>query len=124
GSKELMWLIAFLAGFSDRFADGMLKSLVGKFGGDRSSELVSVEPTSASTLLPPLSPIIDGIGKFVARIKPSSLEREGQTEKPIGLVSESISNNGNQSEVVKEPETKSVTSSFESDEPPGGSDIK
>ncbi len=46
GSKELMWLVAFLAGFSDRFSDGLLKSLIGRFGGDSSGELVTVGMTA------------------------------------------------------------------------------
>jgi hypothetical protein len=40
-NKELMWLVAFLAGFSDRFSDSLLKSLIGKFGGETTSELVT-----------------------------------------------------------------------------------
>jgi hypothetical protein len=46
GNKELMWLIAFLAGFSDRFSDGLLKSLVGKFGGKTEGELVTMAISS------------------------------------------------------------------------------
>jgi hypothetical protein len=34
-------LIAFLVGFSDRFADTLLRSLVGRFGGDKNAELIS-----------------------------------------------------------------------------------
>jgi hypothetical protein len=41
GSNELIWLIAFLAGFSDKFADRLLSSSVGRFGGDQ-GDLVSV----------------------------------------------------------------------------------
>jgi hypothetical protein len=50
-SPELFWLIAFLAGFSDRFADSLLRSLVGRFGGDEKAELVNLEsPTINSPL--------------------------------------------------------------------------
>ncbi len=42
GTKDVMWLVAFLAGFSDRFADSLLQSLVGRFGGDKSGELVAM----------------------------------------------------------------------------------
>lgn len=42
-TNELMWLIAFIAGFSDRFSEGTLRSLIGKFGGNRADELVSME---------------------------------------------------------------------------------
>ena len=38
-----MWLVAFLAGFSDRFADSLLQSLVGRFGGEKNGELVAMQ---------------------------------------------------------------------------------
>src|SRR5260370_3473123 len=41
-----MWLVAFLAGFSDRFSDGLLKSLVGRFGGDKTADLVAIQMSS------------------------------------------------------------------------------
>jgi hypothetical protein len=44
-----MWLVAFLAGFSDRFADGLLKSLVGRFGGEKNTDLVAMQMTSKQT---------------------------------------------------------------------------
>jgi hypothetical protein len=50
-SPELFWLVAFLAGFSDRFADGLLHSLVGRFGGDGKSDLVSLESPEVSSPL-------------------------------------------------------------------------
>ncbi len=43
GSSEVMWLVAFIAGFSDRFADNILKTLVGRFGGDPNDELVTMQ---------------------------------------------------------------------------------
>jgi len=46
GTNEIMWLVAFLAGFSDRFADGLLKSLVGRFGGEKNSDLIAMQVTS------------------------------------------------------------------------------
>jgi hypothetical protein len=99
GSKELIWLIAFLAGFSDRFADAMLKSLVGRFGGDKNSELVSIEADSTSTLLPSLSTIIDGMEKFITKINPSPAKRETQDEALIPNSSGPISNDGKVSPV-------------------------
>jgi len=42
GSNDVMWLVAFLAGFSDRFADSLLQSLVGRFGGEKNGELVAM----------------------------------------------------------------------------------
>jgi hypothetical protein len=46
GTNEVMWLVAFLAGFSDRFSDGLLKSLVGRFGGDKTADLVAIQMSS------------------------------------------------------------------------------
>jgi hypothetical protein len=33
-ANEMIWLISFLVGFSDKFSDSILKNLIGKFGGD------------------------------------------------------------------------------------------
>lgn len=38
--------ISFLVGFSDRFGDGLLRSLVGRLGGDKDDELVTVQARS------------------------------------------------------------------------------
>jgi hypothetical protein len=46
GTIQLMWLVAFLAGFSDRFSDSLLRSLIGRFGGDKDGEIVSMEVTT------------------------------------------------------------------------------
>jgi hypothetical protein len=43
GTNEIMWLVAFLAGFSDRFADGLLKSMVGRFGGEKTGDLIAMQ---------------------------------------------------------------------------------
>jgi hypothetical protein len=34
-------VVAFLVAFSDRFADGLLRTLVGRFGGEKEGELIS-----------------------------------------------------------------------------------
>lgn len=49
GSLEIMWLIAFLAGFSDRFSDYLLRNIVGKFGGNSTGDLLTLEMTSNIT---------------------------------------------------------------------------
>jgi hypothetical protein len=69
-SNEVTWLIAFLAGFSDRFADGLLKSLAGRFGGDKTSDLVSMRLQTGPTS----SGILDGLSEFLSRARPSSKE--------------------------------------------------
>jgi hypothetical protein len=48
-SQELLWLAAFLAGFSDRFADSVLRSLTGRLGGDRNAELQTADQGVAPT---------------------------------------------------------------------------
>jgi hypothetical protein len=40
GTLEIMWLLAFLTGFSDRLAESLLRSLVGRFGGDGAQSLL------------------------------------------------------------------------------------
>ena len=41
GSTILFWLVAFIGGFSDRLADSLLKLLVGRFGGEAESDVIS-----------------------------------------------------------------------------------
>lgn len=55
-TNEVMWLIAFLAGFSDRFSETTLRSLIGRFGG-KSDELLNLDigkSITAADLLPPV----------------------------------------------------------------------
>jgi hypothetical protein len=42
GSQEVIWLLAFFAGFSDRFCDFVLNLIVGRLGG------LAMEPTAPS----------------------------------------------------------------------------
>jgi hypothetical protein len=60
-SQELLWLAAFLAGFSDRFADSVLRSLTGRLGGDRIAELQSLDQ-SVGTSHTTLSALADRLG--------------------------------------------------------------
>lgn len=82
-TNEIVWLIAFLAGFSDRFADGLLRSLVGKLGGDTTQELVGVETAiERSRYLDVLSTIVP---RRVASTEPAN------GKQPDGGVPESAS---------------------------------
>lgn len=58
GKQEIMWLVAFLAGFSDRYSDWVLTNLMGRLGTDTTSGLVMTpdpsDPKSAGTLGPVL----------------------------------------------------------------------
>jgi hypothetical protein len=44
--EVLLWLAAFLAGFSDRFADAVLRSLAGRLGGDKHADLITLDRTT------------------------------------------------------------------------------
>ncbi len=74
-SVEILWLVAFIGGFSDRFADSILKSLVGRFGGDSKAELMSPIPS-------PL-PVADSYEiSSPAAEKPDEPERLNDKERP------------------------------------------
>jgi hypothetical protein len=49
GGKEAVWLLAFLAGFSDRFSDILLRNVVGRFGGDTAGDLLTLEVNKQTT---------------------------------------------------------------------------
>ena len=52
GESEVFWVIAFVGGFSDKFADTVLRALVGQLGGDESDNPVSLEdPTNSDSSL-------------------------------------------------------------------------
>ncbi len=61
GSLEFLWLLAFLAGFSDRFADGLLNSLVGRFGGESGMGLLGQEAIGSSSHLPNITELFENI---------------------------------------------------------------
>ena len=69
GSNNVMWLVAFLAGFSDRFADSLLQSLVGRFGGEKNGELVAMR----MGLRQPSGSILDHLTAVVNRGKAASV---------------------------------------------------
>ena len=67
-----MIVVAFIVGFSDRLSESILKSLVGRLGGDRKGDLVSQE-----RIAPPVSPsaltaILDAGGSGPAGYVPAS----------------------------------------------------
>jgi hypothetical protein len=64
-SNEVTWLIAFLAGFSDRFSEGLLKTLAGRFGDEKTGDLVSMQLSNAPTS----SGVLDGLSEFLKKIK-------------------------------------------------------
>lgn len=46
-TNELTWLLAFLAGFSDRFSESILKTAIGRLGGDGESSLFTYSDSSS-----------------------------------------------------------------------------
>lgn len=93
GTNEIMWLVAFLAGFSDRFADGLLKSLVGRFGGEKNGDLIAMQMTSRQTN-----------GRILDQL--TSLVKGGQAATPA-MVSPDASGKGKSQTLalVEKPET-------------------
>lgn len=55
-TNELIWLISFLAGFSDTFSDGILKRLMGQLGNDKNEDLINYSTLSNFNLLELLKP--------------------------------------------------------------------
>jgi len=81
GKNDVMLLLAFLAGFSDRFADSLLQSLVGRFGGEKNGELVAMR----MGLRQPSGSILDHLTGMVNRGRSStaqttSLSLDGATK--------------------------------------------
>lgn len=63
GTAHLMWLVAFVAGFSDRFSDNLLRSLIGKFGGDNNGDIVTMEVTAQTQKTTSFEAIINFLNK-------------------------------------------------------------
>ncbi len=63
GTVHLMWLVAFLAGFSDRFSDSLLRSLIGRFGGDKDGDIVSMEITTQNQKAGTFDSLLSSLGK-------------------------------------------------------------
>lgn len=51
GATVIFWLVPFIASFSDRFADKILKTLIGRFGGDTKQDFNSAEIKFISSYL-------------------------------------------------------------------------
>jgi hypothetical protein len=58
GMHEFMWLFSFIVGFSDRYCDAILRSLVGRFGGDAKDDLVSLDATQATITIPSITDLL------------------------------------------------------------------
>jgi hypothetical protein len=102
GSKELMWMIAFLTGFSDRFCDTLLKALVGRFGGDKDGELVSIQAASQ---------LADG-DSYATRLfdKLKTRKRARRKDKPVPLKTVARKGRGRQKASSRYPTIKRLPS--------------
>jgi hypothetical protein len=78
-AKELLWVAAFLAGFSDRFADSVLRSLTGHFGAEKSADLVSLDRSNGSATVAMLS-IADRLGTGSRRSNATSFVDRAKIE--------------------------------------------
>jgi hypothetical protein len=86
GSQEIFWLIAFIGGFSDRFADSLLRSLVGHFGGKADADLVTLDNLSASANLSSLVESLPAIKNWKER---QVIVQEKDAEKNRGSIDQS-----------------------------------
>jgi hypothetical protein len=79
GTSEAMWLLAFLAGFSDRFSDYLLKTVVGKYGGSTEGDLITLEMSNKTTSTE--------TGKFpiLNHLLPNFMKRNSGTGNPAEL---------------------------------------
>jgi len=70
----VFWLTAFISGFSDRFADTLLRSLVGHFGGDDKAEIVTLDAISSSdsTFLTSILDGLPSVNKWLDKRKKSN----------------------------------------------------
>lgn len=70
GKTEILWLVAFISGFSDRFADGLLDLLVGHFGGNTKAGLLKSDPSPSTNIPSPslvesLSTHLNEVNKWI-----------------------------------------------------------
>jgi hypothetical protein len=79
GTNEVIWLVAFLAGFSDRFADSLLKSLVGRFGGEKNGDLLAMKMNSQQ----PSGRILDHLALLVNRGTATTPATPAPTPTPV-----------------------------------------
>ena len=59
GKLEILWLVAFIGGFSDRFADTILRALIGRFGGNSDADILNFEDIPTSNISSSLQSIVE-----------------------------------------------------------------
>ncbi len=84
GSTVILWLVAFISGFSDRFADGLLRTLIGRFGGNAQEDLVTLGHLSdgnLSSLLESLPTLSD----LAKKRKKAGTNTSGATDTDVSI---------------------------------------
>ncbi len=94
GSTELIWIVAFIGGFSDQLSDSVLKLLVGRFGGDETNSPLNQVSMSET---------FEGVevGNLFRRLSTRGKQTESNTSEEEAIVQEEIS----QQEIKIEAET-------------------
>jgi hypothetical protein len=88
-SSELLWLVAFLSGFSDRFSDTLLRALIGRFSGEKLDSLVTLSKNEAPASFPLLEALrsIGGFGvgdeQTDGTADPKGAKRRGSPKKSL-----------------------------------------
>ena len=65
---HLLIVVAFIVSFSDRLAETVLQTLVGRFGGDQTGDLVDLRTTSAAPSPSTLVTALDAVGQSERRV--------------------------------------------------------
>lgn len=87
-NSEVMYLIAFLAGFSDRFSDYLLRTMIGQFGGNSEGDLLTLEVSSKKESIK--SNRLGLFKSFGKQIKPSALNNEESASKMYASQNKSV----------------------------------
>lgn len=88
--NEIIWLIAFIIGFSDRFAERTLRLLVGKFGGEENEEIVAKAeyiPSEQELYLTAVLDLLDGPRVTTSQENDSQDKEDGKTEQSTDMTS-------------------------------------
>jgi hypothetical protein len=114
GGSVVFWLVAFISGFSDRFADGLLKSLVGRFGGDDRADVITLDDipssdsSSLASFLEGLPVFRDWVKKYESETKTSEKATDSiskadeveQTQPISNVASDNLSKNSTSSDLT------------------------
>ena len=117
GQSEILWLAAFIGGFSDRFSDTVLRALIGRFGGDSDGEILSLENVNSSdSSLRSLISSLSSPGGLIERIKAiQPLQTKDTREEYLAANGDSKLNSHENKSISKDDENNNLKS--KGDEP-------